>query len=62
MLGYQHRGIEKLLKKSPTVQLAESICGDSTIAHSLAFAKSIESYKSPNFVINLFIKYTIRTL
>ena len=29
-LGYQHRGVETLLKKRPTIQLAESICGDST--------------------------------
>ena len=41
-LGYQHRGVEKLLKKKPTIQLAESICGDSTIGHSLAFARAIE--------------------
>lgn len=42
-LGYQHRGVEKLLKNSPSIQLAESICGDSTIAYALTFAHSIES-------------------
>lgn len=42
-LGYQHRGIEKMLKNSPSVQLAESICGDSTIAYALTFAHTIES-------------------
>lgn len=42
-LGYQHRGAEKLLKNSPSIQLAESICGDSTIAYALTFAKAIES-------------------
>lgn len=42
-LGFQHRGVEKLLKKNPSIQLAESICGDSTIAQSLAFARAMES-------------------
>lgn len=42
-LGYQHRGVEALLKKNPSIQLAESICGDSTVAHSLAFAKTMEA-------------------
>lgn len=42
-LGYQHRGVEKMLKNSPSIHLAESICGDSTIAYTLAFARSMES-------------------
>lgn len=42
-LGYQHRGIEKMLKNSPSIQLAESICGDSTIAYALVFAHAMES-------------------
>lgn len=42
-LGYQHRGIEKMLKTKPSIQLAESICGDSTIAYALTFAHAIES-------------------
>lgn len=42
-LGYQHRGVEKMLQKFPSVQLAESICGDSTIAYALTFVHSIES-------------------
>lgn len=42
-LGWQHRGVEKMLKEKPTIQLAESICGDTTIGHSLAFARTIES-------------------
>ena len=41
-LGYQHRGIESMLKTSPSIQLAESICGDSTIAYALTFAHAIE--------------------
>ena len=42
-LGWQHRGVEKMLKEKPTIQLAESICGDTTIGHSLAFARTIET-------------------
>ncbi len=42
-LGYQHRGVEIMLKNSPSIQLAESICGDSTIAYAMTFAHSIES-------------------
>lgn len=42
-LGYQHRGGEKMLKNSPSIQLAESICGDSTIAYALTFAHAMES-------------------
>ena len=42
-LGYQHRGVESLLKTNPNIQLAETICGDSTIGHGLAFARAMES-------------------
>lgn len=42
-LGYQTRGIENLIKNNPTNQLAESICGDSVIAHNLAFSNLIET-------------------
>lgn len=42
MLGYQNRGVEKLILKNPTNQLAESICGDSVIAHNLAYSKVME--------------------
>lgn len=42
-LGWQHRGVEKMLKSNPTIQLAESICGDSTIAHSMTFARGLEA-------------------
>lgn len=42
MLGYQHRGVEDLMLKSHCVQLAESICGDSTIAYSKTYAEIIE--------------------
>lgn len=46
-LGYQHRGIEKLLveKKDVLTQtlLAESIAGDTVVGHTTTFARSIES-------------------
>lgn len=42
-LGYQYRGVEKMLKKSPSIHLAESVCGDSTIAYALTFARAMES-------------------
>jgi len=45
-LGYQHRGVEKMLLAAPSVQLAESICGDSTIAYAITFAHAIESLSS----------------
>ncbi|MCM1338284.1 MAG: NADH-quinone oxidoreductase subunit C [Muribaculaceae bacterium] len=45
MLGYQHRGIEDLMLKSPSNQLAESICGDSVIAHNLAYSKVMEQLR-----------------
>lgn len=45
MLGYQNRGVEELMVKHPTNQLAESICGDSVIAHNLAYSKIMETLK-----------------
>jgi len=42
-LGYQHRGVEQLLKTRPTIQLAESICGDSSVAYALTFSHAMES-------------------
>ncbi len=45
MLGYQHRGVEDLMVKNPTNQLAESICGDSVIANNIAYSSLMESIK-----------------
>lgn len=45
MLGYQHRGCEDLMLKKPSVQLAESICGDSTAAYSMAYCQVMEQLK-----------------
>ena len=42
-LGWQHRGVEDLMVKSPSNQLAESICGDSVIAQNLAYSNAIEA-------------------
>lgn len=54
MLGYQHRGVERLLERverSQAVLVAESIAGDSVIAHTSAFCGAIEalarSHKTP---------------
>ena len=43
MLGYQHRGVEELILKAPSNQLAESICGDSVIAYNTAFSQIMEN-------------------
>ncbi len=47
MLGYQHRGVEKLMVTLPTIDqksiLAENIAGDTAVGHSVAFASNIES-------------------
>lgn len=42
MLGYQHRGVEDLMVKNPTNQLAESICGDSVVAYNMAYSQIME--------------------
>lgn len=44
-LGYQSKGIEDLIVKEPSNQLAESICGDSVIAYNLAYSRVMESLK-----------------
>jgi len=46
MLGYQHRGVEAMLRGGPdrrSLVVAESIAGDTTIGHGLAYVKAIES-------------------
>jgi Ni,Fe-hydrogenase III large subunit len=45
MLGYQHRGVEDLMVKTPSNQLAESICGDSVIAYNTAYSQIMEILK-----------------
>jgi len=46
VLGYQHRGVERLLETVDRVRavlIAESIAGDSVIAHASAFSGAIEA-------------------
>ena len=45
MLGYQHRGVEKLLLQNKMFnnRLAESICGDSVIAYNMAYSQLMET-------------------
>jgi Ni,Fe-hydrogenase III large subunit len=52
VLGYQHRGVEALLRGGPdrrSLALAESIAGDTAVGHGLAYVKAVEalSGKSP---------------
>ncbi len=45
VLGYQHRGVERLLEGGPTprtLAVAESIAGDTGIGHALAYARAHE--------------------
>jgi len=46
VLGYQHRGVERLLETLPparAMQLAESIAGDTVIGHAEAFCGAFEA-------------------
>ncbi len=48
-LGYQHRGIEKALMGGPnsrTVHYMETLAGDTTIGHTLAYSQALESLSS----------------
>jgi len=54
MLGYQHRGVERLLEstdRTRAVLVAESIAGDTVIGHTSAYCGALEalarSHKSP---------------
>jgi Ni,Fe-hydrogenase III large subunit len=45
-LGYQHRGIERVLIGGPTaktIHIMETVAGDTTIGHSLAHAQAVEA-------------------
>ena len=45
-LGYQHRGIERALIGGPdrrTIHYAETLAGDSTVAHAIAYCRIVES-------------------
>lgn len=50
-LGYQHRGVEKLLLRRPPMTLAplvESICGDSCIAYTWGYLAALEALTGPS--------------
>src|SRR4029077_20296446 len=45
-LGYQHRGIERALRGGPykrSLQLAETIAGDTTAGHATAYCQLVEA-------------------
>ena len=45
-LGYQHRGIERALVSGPdkrTLHLMETLAGDTTVGHTLAYCQAIEA-------------------
>ncbi|MCB2185021.1 MAG: NADH-quinone oxidoreductase subunit C [Deltaproteobacteria bacterium] len=45
-LGYQHRGVERNLVGGPdhkSLHLAETLCGDSTVAHATAYCQALEA-------------------
>jgi Ni,Fe-hydrogenase III large subunit len=45
-LGYQHRGIERAMIGGPdkrTIHLAESIAGDTTVGHGIAYSQAVEA-------------------
>ena len=62
-LGWQHRGVEQtMLDKQTLLQrniVAESIAGDTTVGHSLAFAKLMESLAGINTSAQLDIERAI---
>jgi Ni,Fe-hydrogenase III large subunit/Ni,Fe-hydrogenase III component G len=46
MLGYQHRGVERLLEsldRLPATLVAESVAGDTVVAHASAYCGAIEA-------------------
>ncbi|HTP49216.1 MAG TPA: NADH-quinone oxidoreductase subunit C [Anaeromyxobacteraceae bacterium] len=46
VLGYQHRGVERMLEGGPdrrTVALLESVAGDTVVGHGLAHANAVEA-------------------
>jgi Ni,Fe-hydrogenase III large subunit len=45
-LGYQHRGVESMMKGIPDLRkmlLSETVAGDSVVAHSLAYVSAVEA-------------------
>ncbi len=45
-LGYQHRGVERLLRGGPdprTIHVVETMAGDTTVAHTVAYCRIVEA-------------------
>ena len=56
ILGYQHRGIEKLLHNATPSQqhiLCESITGDTVIGHSMAYALAVEALSNASVSLRI---------
>jgi len=61
-LGYQHRGVEKLIMDANPAQriiIAESIAGDTTIGHTHAHCNAIESLSSAQLTLRAEVIRTI---
>lgn len=63
MLGYQHRGIERLMLETSSelkrILLAESIAGDTAIGHATAYVEAIENLAGYEISERLQIERTI---
>ncbi|MEO8584983.1 MAG: NADH-quinone oxidoreductase subunit C, partial [Acidobacteriota bacterium] len=49
-LGYQHRGVERVLVGGPTkrtLPYMETVAGDTTIGHALAYSHAVEASRPP---------------
>ena len=61
-LGYQHRGIEKALIGGPdkrTIHYMETLAGDTTIGHSLAYCQAVEGLSGCNVSLRACVIRTI---
>lgn len=62
-LGYQHRGVEALLRADGSILkkmvIAENIAGDSAVSHGLAFAQNVESMAGVEVHPQLAVERTI---
>jgi len=51
VLGYQHRGVERALRNGPdrrSIHLAETLAGDTTVGHALAYCQCVEALSGVN--------------
>jgi Ni,Fe-hydrogenase III large subunit len=62
ILGYQHRGIENLLRNASPLQqsiLCESIAGDTVIGHSMAYVLAVEALSKASVSLRTQVLRTI---